>query len=181
MYTTLEALKAFGGFDEDDEDAKLEAMIGSATQIINDRTKRIFEAADETTQDFSRLHGVPSRFNRNILYFYEELAEEASAITDSPTVIYLPENGPPYYGMVTTAGAWAYPTVSVTGYWAASRTPSPTVEFVCLRISKWLYDMGEGGVSDSVIITPDGRVLLPHGLPSDIEVLLAPLTKVVVA
>ena len=180
MYTTLEALKAFGGFDEDDEDAKLEAMIGSATQIINDRTKRIFEAADETTQDFSRLHGVPSRFNRNILYFYEELAEEASAITDSPTVIYLPENGPPYYGMVTTAGAWAYPTVSVTGYWGASTTPDAAVEVACLRLAKWLYDMGEGGGSEA-IFTPEGQVLLPQGLPQDVITVLRPYKKVVVA
>ena len=48
-YTTLEALKSFGGFDEDSEDELLEAMIGSATEIISNYTQRKFEIDDETT------------------------------------------------------------------------------------------------------------------------------------
>jgi hypothetical protein len=179
-YTSLEALKAFGGGFDDSEDAKLFAMIQSASVIIKNYTGRTFKVESETDQVFSRVPGVASRFNGKTLYFFEELAEEASAITDSPTVSYLPENGPPYYAMVLTDGAWAYPTVTVTGYWGHSKDPSPAIEMACLRLSKWLYDMGEGGGS-AAIFTPEGRVLLPQGLPQDVITILKPYKKVVVA
>ena len=178
MYTTLAALKSFGGFD-DEEDVKLNALIGSATQIIENYTDRKFEVDDETTQDFTRVASVRTRFAGQTLFFYEELAEEASAITDSPTVIHLPEDGPPYYGITITDGSWAYPTVTVTGYWGASKTPDSGIEIACLRLSKWLYDMSEGGGSEA-IFTPEGQVLLPSGLPQDVITILKPYKKVLV-
>ena len=181
-YTSLAALKSYGGFEGDSEDVLLNALIGSATQIIEDQTKRVFQIDDETIQEFSRLNlQAESRFSGNKLYFYSELAEAASLITDSPTVIYLPEDGPPYYACVITEGSWAHPTVSVTRYWGASKTPSPAVEIVCLRLTKWLYDMKDTAQGTAVVVTPEGQVLLPQGLPSDIMKILAPLMKVVVA
>lgn len=177
MYTTVEALMLFAGFDEDE--GNLEALIKAATEIIENYTQRVFQVDDETDQIFSRLHGVSTRFDGSTLYFYEELAAEASAITDSPTVTYLPENGPPYWGCYKSDGSWAYPTVTVTGYWGAYKTPPPDIEVACLRLSKWLYDMKEGGGSEA-IFTPEGQVLLPSGLPKDIITILNPHRKVTV-
>lgn len=178
-YTSLEALKSFGGFEEDDEDVLLEALIGSASEIISNHTQRKFEIDDETAVAYSRLN-LPQekRFDGQTLYFYEELAEAASAITDSPTVLYLPEDGPPYYGMYKTDGSWAYPTVTITGYWGYSRTPPPDIEMACLRLSKWLYDMKDTSTGSAAVITPDGQVLLPMGLPSDVVKILKPYRKV---
>ena len=178
-YTTVEALKDFAGYDNSEDD-HLDALIGSATQIIDDFTNRTFQVDDETVQTFSKIHGVPTQFYNTTLWFHEELAEEASAITDSPTVVYLPENGPPYYACVLSDGSWAYPTVSITGYWGATRVPDPAIEFACLRLSKWLYDMGEGGGSEA-IFTPEGQVLLPSGIPQDVVTILKAHKKVVVA
>ena len=178
-YTSIEALKAFAGFD-DEEDDQLNALILSATKIIENYTQRVFKVDDESNQDFSRLRSVADRFSGNTLFFYEEIADEASAITDSPTVSYIPENGPPYYGMVKTDGSWAYPTVTVTGYWGYSLTPPPDVEMACLRLAKWLYDMKDGGGSEA-IFTPEGQVLLPAGLPQDVITILKPYKKVTTA
>lgn len=178
-YTTLAALKSYGGFEGDEEDELLNALIGSATSIIEDHTQRVFEVDSETDQSFSKLNlPTESRFLGNELYFHSELAEEASAITDSPTVTYLPEDGPPYWGMYKTDGAWAYPTVTVTGYWGYSRTPPPTIEIACLRLAKWLYDQRDTTQGAAAVITPDGQVLLPRGLPDDVVTLLKPYRKV---
>jgi len=184
-YTTLSAFKSFAGFDADegdDDDDMLNAMIASATTIINNYTGRVFEVEAETDQDFTTLRGMETnRFSGNKLYFYEELADEASAITDSPTVSYIPENGPPYYGMYMTAGSWAYPTVTVTGYWGYSKTPPPAIEQACLRLALWLYNQKDITASNSAVITPEGQVLLPSGLPNDVVTMLKPYKKVVVA
>jgi len=178
-YTTLEALKAWGGFEEDSEDVILAALIASATTMIENHTQRKFDADEETDQAFSRLHlHQESRFSGQMLYFYSELADEASAITDSPTVIYVPEDGPPYYGIYKSDGSWAYPTVTVTGYWGFSKTPPPDVEMACLRLCKWLYDAKDTGSGSSAVITPEGQILLPQGLPNDVAQLLKPYRKV---
>jgi len=176
-YTTLAALQSFGGFDGE-EDELLDALIGSATAVIESYTQRKFDADEESNQSFSRVSGVADRFTSTTLFFYSELAAAASAITDSPTVSYIPEDGPPYYGMVKTDGSWAYPTVTITGYWGYSKTPPPDIEMACLRLAKWLYDMRDTGQGQQAIITPDGNVLLPQGLPSDILTLLKPYKKV---
>ena len=181
MYTTLAAFKAWAGFDEDTEDELLVALIQSATAYIEDYTQRKFDADEETSQSFSRVSGVADRFTTNTLFFYSELAAAASAITDSPTVSYIPEDGPPYYGLVKTDGSWAYPTVTVTGYWGYSKTPPATIEHACLRLAKWFYDQKDTNPGNSAIITPEGQVLLPTGLPADIKVLLAPYKKVVLS
>jgi len=184
-YTTLSAFKSFAGFDADegdDDDDMLNAMIASATIIIENYTQRKFEVEAETDQAFTRIAGMQTnRFSGSMLYFYEELADEASAITDSPTVSYIPENGPPYYGCYLTDGAWAYPAVTVTGYWGYSKVAPPAIEQACLRLAKWLYDQKETNPGNSAIITPEGQVLLPQGLPSDVISILKPYKKVVVA
>jgi len=178
-YTTLEALKSFGGFEEDDEDELLNALIEAATSLIENHTQRVFQIDSETDQAFSKLNfPTESRFSGATLYFYTELADEASAITDSPTVSYLPEDGPPYWGMYKTDGDWAYPTVTVTGYWGYSKTPPPNIEIVCLRLAKWLYDMKDTQDGSQVVITQEGQVLLPQGLPNDVYELLKPYRKV---
>ena len=181
-YTTLASLKSWAGFDDDSEDVVLEALIGSATSIIENYTQRKFEIDSETDQAFSRLRlHQESRFNGAMLYFYDELADEASAITDSPTVTYVPEDGPPYYGMYKSDGSWAYPTVTVTGYWGYSKEPPPDIEIACLRLVKWLYDMKDTTQGSAAIITPEGKVLLPQGLPADIMKILAPYRRITTA
>ena len=178
-YTTLSALKSFGGFDGDSEDSLLSALIASATSAIENYTQRKFDADEETNHTFSRLNmPIESRFSQETLFFHVELADEASSITDSPTVTYLPEDGPPYWGMYKSDGSWAYPTVTITGYWGYSKTPPPDVEMACLRLSKWLYDMKDTAQGQAAVFTPDGQILLPQGLPSDVLALLKPYRKV---
>lgn len=179
-YTSLLALKGFAGFEEDSEDKLLAGLILSATQIIENYTQRVFEIDSETEQDFSRVSTLPgeSRFSGQTLYFYSELAAAGAAITDNPTVIYMPEDGPPYYGVHITDGAWAYPTVTVFGYWGYSKTPPADIEIACLRLCKWLYDLKDTSSGTTAVITPEGKVLLPQGLPSDVVQLLKPYRKV---
>jgi hypothetical protein len=183
-YTTLAALKSFGGFEGDDENVILSALIGSATSAIENYTQRVFQIDSESEQDFNYTYAssLPgeSRFSGSTLYFYEELAASGASITDNPTVIYLPEDGPPYYGIYMTDGSWASPTVTIFGWWGYSKTPPPDIEMACLRLSKWLYDMRDTSSGSSAVITPEGRVLLPQGLPSDVKQLLAPYRKVTV-
>lgn len=178
-YVTLSALKSFGGFEGTDEDTLLTTLINAATKAIENETGRIFQLDAEYEQVFYRYNGMEfNRFDGQKLYFYETLAYAPSAITDSPTVVMLPEDGPPYYGMYLVEGTWAYPYVGVTGYWCYSTTPPEPIQYACMRLAKWMYDMRTSGRTDQVVITPEGQVLLPQGLPDDVLSILAPYKQV---
>lgn len=179
-YTTVAAFDSYGEFDGDLDEGEADAFILAASSIITQHTQRVFQIDDETEQDFTKVRGVPgeSRFSGQTLYFYGELAASGAAITDNPTVIYLPEDGPPYYGCHITDGAWAYPTVTIYGWWGYSKTPPPDIEMACLMLCKWLYDGKDTAQGTAVVVTPEGQVLLPQGLPSDVVKMLAPYRKV---
>ena len=179
-YTTLAEVKTFCQVTVAGDDTLLTAILASAEEVVENYTQRVFDAAADSIQTFTRLSSVPNRFDGQKLYFFTELAATATSITDTPTVIYLPENGPPYYGCMITAGTWAYPTVSITGKWGYSTAPPADVELAVWRICKWLYDMRHS-TSGEMVVTPEGQVLIPEGLPSDIKVLLNPYRKVRVA
>jgi len=109
-YVTLSGFKTFGGFDYDTEDVLLQDILDSATTVIDEYTGRTFAADSVSSRTFTKTVNVPSRFSGTVLFLDEDLADEATHITDSPTVRYLPENDTPYYGIVITEDAWAYPT-----------------------------------------------------------------------
>ena len=179
-YTTLEAVKSFGEFEDDTEDVILSALMGSARDIINNRTGRIFDADTDTDRTFTRHRGVPDRFEGNVLHLDEDLADVAITITDSPTVVYLPENDPPYHAIVIIDGAWHAEEVVINGPWGYSKVAPPAIELACIKLVKWLYDSKDTTKGSAVIVTPEGRVLLPQGLPSDVVKILAPFVKIVV-
>ena len=175
-YTTVEALREFGPFDEEDNKT-LNALIATATRLIDGYTGRIFAVEDESKRTFRKDRRFENPFEGPILYFDQDLAEAASLITDSPTVTYVPENIPPYFAMILTEGTWAL-TVEVTGYWGYSRTPPEDIQFACLRLSKWLYELRDTTRADAVITTAEGLMLVPQGLPVDVTAMLQPYRRV---
>jgi len=153
-------------------------MIAAASKAIDNFCHRIFASDEESVRTFTRNRvGISDMFDGRILFLDEDLAAVPSAITDSPTVSYVPENETPYYALIITDEAWAYPTVSITGHWAYSITAPPDVEMACLRLARWMYDMSEASERDVVTVTPEGQVLLPSGLPNDAMTLLKPYRK----
>ena len=181
-YTTLAEVKTFCKVEGTGDDTLLTALMNSAEQIVEHYTGTVFDVASATDQTYTRYHtDEESRFNGRTLYFYDYLATSTGVtITDSPTVIYLPEDGPPYYGCRITDGSWAYPTVTVNGKWGYSESGSvpADIEVAVWGICKWLYDAGDSQSSE-MIVTPEGQVLIPDGMPSWIQVLLNSYRKVV--
>ena len=177
-YTTVQALRDFGSFESEDNDDFLSALIETASRAIDNYCKRKFAVDDETKRTFTRTKRREDAIEGQILYLDEDLAEEASVITDTPTVIYIPENIPPYFAIEITEGSWNSEAVEVTGYWAYSREAPADIEYACLRLSKWLYELSETTRADVVMVTPEGARLVPQGLPVDIMTLLGPYVRV---
>jgi hypothetical protein len=178
-YTTIAALRKFGTLGSSKDDTLLVSLISSASRAIENYCGRRFAASAEVIHVFKVRYtssDVITPFDGSILYLDDDLALAASAITGSPTVSYLPANTPPYYAILNEDGAWVSP-ISVTGYWAYSVNPPPDVEMACLRIARWMYDMRETTRGDGVVVTDQGAVLMPAGLPADVMTLLTPYRR----
>jgi len=179
-YTTLSGFRTFGDFVSTDDDGLLTDLITQASRIMDKYCGHILVTDVETNRTFRKLslpHITPDSFEGRILYFDTDLAEEAAAITGDPVVTYLPENIPPFHGVVLEEGSWENPTV-VSGYWAKYTSIPADINFACNSLTKWLYEMRETTRGDMVVVTPEGQTLVPRGLPTDVTVMLQPYTRI---
>lgn len=186
-YTTIANFKTWANWTGNDEDTLLTTLLGIAEDLVDDYTGTIFEVSAASNKTYSRMPGLPDHMNKfsddgRILYFHDWLATATGVtITDSPTVTYLPEDGAPYWGCIKTDGSWAYPTVTVNGKWGYSETaPTPIIVAVWM-LMKWLYDRRDSQQGEAVVITPEGRVILAEGLPSDVCLILDKYKDMVIA
>ena len=178
-YADVADLRAYSGIDTEDDDAYLNTLLGAAAEIINGKTNRVFKVEMPTNRTYRRIRGQTSPWDSSVLFLGAELAEAAVSITGSPTVIYLPEDRPPYDAIMLdpadTVG-WSDPTV-VNGYWGYSKTPPATIVEISLRIAKWLRDLANTKPVDFVTVTAFGQVIVPSKLPADILIALGPWIK----
>lgn len=184
--TTVAAARKFGFFTSSQDDNLVAALIAAASEGIEAKCHRRFRVDTESIRTFTTRYlpmpyGTRSPFSGPVLLLDEELADVASAITGSPTVSYLPENGgPPYYAIINEDAYWSSP-ISVTGKWGYSVMPPPNVELACLRLTKWAYELRSATQGASVVVTDQGAVLMPAQYPSDVLALLSPYIKPLVA
>lgn len=185
-YTTVGAVKSYGEFTDSDSDDLLNGLILSASRIIDQYCMRVFAVADETKRTFRRSRRYDDPFNGPLMILDEDLAEDASLIADpddaawSPVVFYLQENKPPFWAIELDEDTWPL-VVEVTGYWGYSKTHPPDIEIACLRLVKWLYDLKDTTKGSIPVVTPEGKVLLPEGLPSDVRAILNTYVRMQVA
>ena len=181
-YTTVDALRKFGGFGASKDDILVHGMITAASRLIDNHCKRRFAVETETVHTFTRRALLPhlDPFNGSILMLDDDLAEAASLITGTPTVSYLPSSSTPYWAIVNEDGGWTSP-ISVTGFWAFSKSAPEDIEFVCMRLAKWLYELRETTRGDAVVVTDQGAVLMPAALPADVLAVLSTYVRIGIA
>lgn len=176
-YITSAQVQSYGSFQGVAGEDIIDLVIPASKLAIDNYCGRTFEAGSTSARTFTKTGIAVDAVVGKILHLDQDLAEAAASITDSPTVVYLPENETPYHAIVITDGSWADPVI-VTGYWAYSRTAPGDIIIASLQLAKWMYDMRESNEGTRVIVTPEGQVLLPSGLPPFIKVLLDPYRRI---
>jgi len=176
-YIDMDALHAYGGFTDptEEDDALLELLISTASGAIDNHCRRKFSCTETTAITFTRDNGLLPESGERTLWLPEDLCS-VPTITDTPVVTLIPY-ATPYNSIVraTDEGYWPDPCV-ITGYWAYSLTPPVVIKQVCMRLTKWLYDMKESGDADRPIIS-NGIVIMPAKLPADVTTLLEPYRR----
>lgn len=188
-YTNTTDLKTYCGIRSSDHDTILDGIVTAVTKVIDNYTGRKFNVTTNSTRtfrewdEFSGADFLDNPFDGDVLWLDEELAAQVSAsdITGSPSVHYIPENEPPYYALIlgSDTSEWSNPT-SITGPWGYSTDIPSDIANAALVLGKHIYESREATEGPQMIVTPDGHVLMPKGIPNDVAMILDKYRKATV-
>ena len=185
-YVTTANLKVYLDISEDRDDTLLGSLLDSATEAIDNYTKRTFAVASDTTRYFDAL-------GDHIKGYRLDLDEDLAAITtvtngDGVVVSsseYTPvlKNDPPYFALqiLSQAGKiWTYSSewmnaIEIVGKWGFSVSGSEPADILqaCRRLAAFYYKQRDAALFD-VSAIEGGAVIQPQGIPLDVRKLLDP-------
>lgn len=193
--------------DTDVDETTLQDKLDQAEDIIENVTRRVFEADEDETRT---INCDDEHVNGRSLYLPWDLCQissitngdgtavDLSYLTTRPFlkslsggVLSVPANHPdgwPWYELRLKASSdvtWTYDTdredaISITGRWAFSVTAPPLIKAATIRLAAWLYTQKDD-LRDrpETETTPDGLLLLMSDLPEDVQMRLRKFVKVV--
>ncbi len=91
--------------------------------------------------------------------------------------------GPPYHGIrlkVDSTYSWEFDTdywVSVLGTWGYSTTAPNDIVHACIRLAAYYYRQKDAQVFDVTAMPEQGQMVIPQGIPRDVERLLGPYVR----
>lgn len=189
-YITLAELKQYLGIDTDDtgDDDKLNAMISSAQDRIEQICHRKFEhGTDDTVRYFDLRRDVRGR----TVYFDADLVSITALENNGETIpatayILEPRNIKPAYGLTLKTNSGATFTCSddgpedaikITGKWAYSTSPPDIVKYVCKRLAGFYYRLSVSQQFSTIGPEDQGQLELPRTEPQDVRAALRPLIR----
>jgi len=92
-------------------------------------------------------------------------------------------DGPPYHAVrleANSAYSWEVDTdymIAITGSWGWGSTIPEDVQRALIRWASYLYAQKDAGVFDVTAFPEQGAIVVPQGIPKDVELLLAPYRR----
>ena len=203
-YTDVDAVKEYRGLEDTDKDHLIASAISRAQARIETYCRTKFEAAADTTREFSydddqRIFGgsiggsygssyislYPGRYGRQStrVWFDENLAQITSMVVDGEAIAeadyhLVPRNDRPAYALdldgIYTSFSYNS-TVSITGRWAYSVTPPEDIAFATIRLASYYHEVRKAPYSDTVGSDDfGGERTMPRSEPMDVKFLIQP-------
>lgn len=186
-YATVAQLKTYLGLSGSGEDSLLGDLLDRATTAIEQYTRRVFEAASDTTRYFDAVDDVEDRR----LWFDREICQITTVTNgDSTTVssddyVTEPRNDAPYYALTLKSGStvtWTYSddaenAISVTGRWAYSTEPPADIVHATVRLAGFFYKQKDAQVFETTAQPDMGMITVPQSIPRDVRAILFPYRR----
>jgi len=184
MYATLEQLKDYLSITSNTDDALLTDLLARATAMIEQMTRKVFEAPlFSTARRFGREYmmwdGV-MRWDYLLLPSGVYIAELNGAKDGDDVTIPLAEIDKhpvdaPHSILVRRDKRWCgrTQTAEITARWGYSTDPPDDIIHATIRLAAWLYrQRGTANDPDRPTVADGGLVLLPSALPDDVRLIL---------
>lgn len=187
-YLTSGELRTYLNVDASTDDALLTALIAAAQAAIEKRTHRDFEVSADTTRylSMSQTDGLKLILDEDLCQITSvktNLDNGSSGVTiPSTEYVTLPRNETPYYALRLRSSsdyAWEYTddpedAISITGRWGYSVTPPTDIVMACRRLAAYYYRQRDAQVFDTTAMPDAGVMLIPQGIPRDVDMMLEP-------
>jgi hypothetical protein len=184
-YCTLADLKLELGIETltAGDDTILSSKIVKAQQMIDAYTRRVWEAAADTTRYYTV--GVDTD-GRDLLLDTELAAAPTTVKTNadatspltipSTDYVLLPRNRAPYYGiriLGNSAYDWRYTNnpekgIEIVGKFAYSPAAPADIAQACIRLAGFLYRIKDTNAYDVSASAETGQLVVPKGTPADV-------------
>lgn len=183
-YASIADVRAYLNVTSSAEDVLLGAMCARAQAIVDNYTRRTFEADTDTVVRFNPLVDADGR----TLWFTDrDLAALTTVVNgDGVTIpatayVFEPSLGPPWFGVTLKfysgytwqAASDPEDSIALTGRWAFSTTAPADITQATVRLAAWLYRQRDNTTDVEMLrITPQGFPLVPPTLPADVKAIL---------
>jgi hypothetical protein len=195
---TSSDFKRYAGITDTDttHDNLILELIGIAQTYVEQETGRLFEVTTDavpTTRYFTVTEDVVGLQ----LYLDQELVATSSVVAGTDTIassnyILLPPNGPPYYAIKIkgiSGLSWAVAdsddnyenAIQVSGYFAYSSDAPNDIKLVMYKLVNIMLKQRAGEGQGTTIVTPEGLVVSPAGMPAEVQGILARYKRMIVA
>jgi hypothetical protein len=179
-YADLQDVKSSLGIaaDSGDADEILDRLLTAAEAAIDRYTGRSFGVDTDSTRYFDAC-----AIEGQVLYLDEELASLTSVTNgdgESLTVGDIktrPRNIGPYFALVLPWSlTWRLDDIdaeiSVTGKWGYSTAAPEDIRQATIRLAGYWYRLRDAQVFDTVTTAEGGALVVPKGMPADVQVVL---------
>lgn len=185
-YTTAALVKTYLNVTSSNDDTLITTLIARAQALIDEFTRRTFEASADSTRYFDAERDVSA--DSRTLFLDEDLCALTSIVNGDGTAVTLtnlvkePRNRTPWFALtfkLNSDEVWTWDetpenSIEVTGKWAYSTAAPDDIVHACIRLAAYLYRQKDtqSGNPDRVTVTPEGLIDMPAGLPKDIRDIL---------
>ena len=185
-YCGASDIKSYVGITDSGDDALITALASRAQALIDEYTRRTFEAAADTTRYFDAERDVDEL--RRTLYLDHDLCAVTTVVNGDSTTISAsdyalePRNRTPYYALTlkqNAASRWTYDdtpedAIAITGRWAYSTTAPADIVHACVRLAAFLYKQKDNQTlaPETAVVSMSGALHMPAKLPNDVRDIL---------
>lgn len=184
-YITTSELKTYLGVTGTGDDTLLGALITAAQKAVESFCRRRFEATTATRYyTLDDTMGQTLYLDDDLLTVTKLVNGDGVEITNDQYVL-LPRNSSPKYAIQLLSGhSWVQEMdtwIEVKGTWGFSATAPADVVQATKRWAGYLYRQKDATTYDVTAYPEAGVISVPQGIPRDVQMLLAPYRKEVMA
>lgn len=181
-YASVGDFKAYAGNSTAEDDMLIFSLLQRSQSIIDRELHTTFEAMADDVRYFDAVADVEGRS----LYLGCDLCAITSIVNGdgvpvlSSEYVTEPRNQPPFYEVKLLASSgkrWTFDAdpenaIAITGRWAYSQQADDNIKQATVRLANYLYKQKDSGVFDVVMLPGSGEMIVPQGIPVDVELIL---------
>lgn len=190
-YTEVALVKQYLEITSNELNSLIEKCVDATTQVIDSYCRQPFESTGNNSAYTRYFHAVNDVCeNRTVLRLDYPLAEIDSILNGDGTTItsdqYVtqPYVDTPYHCIVLTDGTtWTYTStpwgaIQVTGRWAYSINTPEEIALAATELAAFYFQKRQSNMdSDRAVVSDDGVLMLPDGIPRHIRTKLEPFKR----